>query len=56
MLAEHLPKPGDGKIFVCGPPGLMKHVSGTKAKDKSQGDIDGLLKELGYSASDVYKF
>ena len=24
---------------VCGPPGLMKFVSGGKAKDKSQGEV-----------------
>jgi cytochrome-b5 reductase len=56
MLADYLPKPGDGKIFVCGPPGMMKHVSGGKAKDKSQGEINGLLKEMGYTSTDVFKF
>ena len=24
---------------VCGPPGLVKFVSGDKAKDKSQGEV-----------------
>lgn len=71
---------------MCGPPGMMKHVSGDKAKDYSQGEVirhyvnqlamvlvcskcyflmpsyvvsfqlTGLLKELGYTESMVYKF
>lgn len=24
---------------VCGPPGMMKHISGNKAKDYSQGEV-----------------
>ena len=41
---------------ICGPPGMMKFISGDKAEDKSQGALEGLLKELGYSAEGVYKF
>jgi len=24
---------------VCGPPGMMNHISGDKAKDRSQGEV-----------------
>lgn len=57
MLKEHMPAPGkDAMVFVCGPPGLMNAVSGDKAKDKSQGELTGFLKQLGYSSDMVYKF
>lgn len=26
-------------VQVCGPPGMMKHISGEKAKDYSQGEV-----------------
>ncbi|KAG8362619.1 hypothetical protein BUALT_BualtUnG0057800 [Buddleja alternifolia] len=42
--------------LVCGPPGMMKHISGDKAKDWSQGELTGILKELGYTEDMVYKF
>jgi cytochrome-b5 reductase len=41
---------------VCGPPPMMKAMSGDKAKDKSQGELSGLLKDLGYAAEGVFKF
>jgi len=57
ILKSHLPPPSaDNQIFVCGPPGLMKHVSGDKAPDYTQGELSGLLKKLGYSESNVFKF
>ncbi|ORX88775.1 putative NADH-cytochrome b5 reductase [Basidiobolus meristosporus CBS 931.73] len=57
MISQHLPKPaGDVKILVCGPDGMMRHISGPRARDWSQGGVSGLLKELGYSAEQVYKF
>eukprot|EP00955_Chlamydomonas_euryale_P110606 366009-Chlamydomonas_euryale.AAC.24 len=50
MLKEHLPPPSlDNLVMVCGPPGMMNAVSGNKAPDKSQGELTGLLKELGYT-------
>lgn len=53
-----MPPPGapDAMVFVCGPPGLMNAVSGDKAKDKSQGPLSGMLKDMGYSAERVFKF
>ncbi|KAF7021639.1 hypothetical protein CFC21_034561 [Triticum aestivum] len=57
MVLKGLPGPGeDSLILVCGPPGMMNHISGNKAKDYSQGEVTGLLKDLGYTADMVYKF
>ncbi|KAF3453669.1 hypothetical protein FNV43_RR04110 [Rhamnella rubrinervis] len=57
MAEKGLPGPGeDTLILVCGPPGLMKHVSGDKARDWSQGEVAGILKELGYTEEMVFKF
>lgn len=57
MAVKGLPAPSDDTlILVCGPPGMMEHISGDKAKDYSQGKLTGLLKDLGYSEEMVYKF
>ena len=44
------------KVFVCGPPGLYKAVSGTKKSPSDQGELGGMLKELGYEKEQVFKF
>ncbi|KAF2119298.1 hypothetical protein BDV96DRAFT_487137 [Lophiotrema nucula] len=59
LLKTVLPEPKEGekiKIFVCGPPGLYKAISGGKKSPSDQGELDGYLKELGYSKDQVYKF
>lgn len=57
IVKQHTPPPSDENIvFVCGPPGMMKALSGEKNPDKSQGALSGLLKELGYTEAQVYKF
>lgn len=66
LLKTVLPEPGakgkgegegqDVKIFVCGPPGLYKAVSGNKTSPVDQGELTGMLKELGYEKEQVYKF
>lgn len=57
MVLKGMPAPSDDTlILVCGPPGMMKHISGDKAPDKSQGEVSGLLKDAGYSNEMVYKF
>ena len=57
MIKENMPQNNpDSLILVCGPPGMMNHVSGDKAKDKSQGELAGLLKKMGYEKENVYKF
>ncbi|KAG0142529.1 hypothetical protein CROQUDRAFT_97409 [Cronartium quercuum f. sp. fusiforme G11] len=43
-------------ILVCGPEGMIRAVSGPKAADlSSQGELGGMLKELGYTKDQVYK-
>lgn len=58
LLKEVLPDPKSDniKVFVCGPPGLYKAISGVKPSPQDQGDLTGLLKELGYEKDQVYKF
>lgn len=55
MLKSHLPQ-GNAMVLVCGPPGMMKMISGEKVSPKDQGVVSGLLKELGYTEENVYKF
>ncbi|MCJ1350202.1 MAG: NADH-cytochrome b5 reductase [Icmadophila ericetorum] len=50
------PKTENIKIFVCGPPGMYKAVSGMKPSPTDQGELEGILKELGYTKDQVYKF
>ncbi|KAK2850713.1 NADH-cytochrome b5 reductase [Arthroderma sp. PD_2] len=50
------PKTEGLKVFVCGPPGMYKAVSGGKVSPKDQGELTGILKELGYTKEQVYKF
>src|SRR5947207_14243460 len=59
LLKRLLPEPKEGdkiKIFVCGPPGMYKAISGMKKSPMDQGELDGILKELGYDKEQVYKF
>ena len=57
MIKAHLPPPGpDSLVLVCGPKGMVEMVAGPKGSKDSQGDLSGLLAELGYEASQVYKF
>lgn len=56
-IQKYLPPPSDDNlILVCGPPGMMNSISGSKAPDFSQGELSGLLKELGYEKDQVFKF
>ena len=50
------PKEENIKVFVCGPPGLYKALSGTKPSPQDQGELTGLLADLGYSKDQVFKF
>jgi len=43
------------KVFVCGPPGQVAALAGKKAGMK-QGELGGILKELGYTEDQVHKF
>ncbi|KAL6946722.1 NADH-cytochrome b5 reductase [Hanseniaspora osmophila] len=57
-LRSKLPKPEDQthQIFLCGPPPFMKAYSGEKVSPQDQGQLTGILSELGYSKDQVYKF
>jgi cytochrome-b5 reductase len=58
LLKTVLPEPKSDniKVFVCGPPGMMDSISGSKKSPKDQGELKGILKELGYTPEQVYKF
>lgn len=57
LLATTMPAPSaDSMVFVCGPPPMMEAVSGSKAKDYSQGEVGGMLLGLGYKKDQVFKF
>eukprot|EP01060_Flectonema_neradi_P009281 TRINITY_DN16629_c0_g2_i1.p1 TRINITY_DN16629_c0_g2~~TRINITY_DN16629_c0_g2_i1.p1 ORF type:complete len:288 (+),score=24.15 TRINITY_DN16629_c0_g2_i1:40-903(+) len=59
IIKNYMPKPSEGKIYVCGPPGMMKAISGDKDYESSppkQGPLAGLLKDLSYTSDDVFKF
>ena len=57
LISSKLPKPSnDSMIFICGPPPMYKALSGAKGPKGTQGEIDGALKDLGYTIEQVYKF
>lgn len=61
MIEAYMPKPNEKntKVLICGPTPMMKVISGDKDYSKGspqQGQLDGILKELGYPASQVFKF
>lgn len=57
FLTKNLPQPSkESKVFICGPPGLYKAISGPKTSPTDQGEVTGILADLGYSKEHVYKF
>lgn len=57
VLESNLPKPSpQAHVFVCGPPPLYKAISGVKVSPTDQGEVTGILKELGFDKNDVFKF
>lgn len=55
LLESILPGPlsQNIKIFVCGPLGFYQTISGTKRSPADQGELEGILKELGYNKEQV---
>ncbi|CAI4212005.1 unnamed protein product [Parascedosporium putredinis] len=51
LLEAELARPG--KVFVCGPPAMEQSLVGTKGLLWGK---SGVLQELGYSKSEIYKF
>merc|ERR1712232_150768 len=48
MVKENLPEPSDDHLILfCGPPPMLKAVAGPKGKNYTQGEVGGILKELG---------
>ncbi|KAJ1838371.1 hypothetical protein LPJ70_005488, partial [Coemansia sp. RSA 2708] len=58
MVKKYMPAADRSDVLVaaCGPVPMMKLVSGPKAPDYSQGEVGGILKELGYTSQQVFKF
>merc|ERR1712217_772934 len=61
FLSSAIPAPSpDTLVYVCGPPPMLKAVAGNKKFEKgkppAQGEVGGILKELGYSEDMVFKF
>lgn len=57
FIESHAAKPSEKThLFVCGPPPFMKAYSGEKTSPADQGDLVGILKDLGYSKDQVFKF
>lgn len=58
LLKTVLPEPKENniKLFICGPPPMYKAISGAKVSPKDQGELTGILADLGYSKEQVFKF
>merc|ERR1711871_1626539 len=62
MVSKSLPHPdgANNMIMVCGPPPMYKAVCGPKKFEKGkppkQGEVGGVLKELGFTSEGVFKF
>ncbi|OMJ16652.1 NADH-cytochrome b5 reductase 2 [Smittium culicis] len=59
LIKKYMPSSSlgdDTVIFVCGPPGMVDTVSGPKVNPAVQGPLTGILKELNFSESNVFKF
>ena len=57
FLTANADKPSQkNQVFVCGPPGFMKAYSGEKKSVKKQGELTGILSEIGFTEEQVFKF
>ncbi|KAK7686547.1 hypothetical protein QCA50_010147 [Cerrena zonata] len=58
LISKHIAPPSLGdkvKVFICGPPGQVIAIAGKKDGPR-QGAVGGVLKELGYTEDQVFKF
>jgi len=58
LIQQHIAPASLGekvKVMVCGPPGQVNAIAGKKDGMK-QGQVGGILKELGYTEDQVFKF
>lgn len=59
LLKALLPAPsaaGGVKVLVCGPKDMTAALAGPKTPDFKQGEVGGVLKDLGYKTEQVWKF
>jgi NAD(P)H-flavin reductase len=56
LMFGRLPFSQLAKILICGPPGMVKHLAGELPSKKGQGELGGVLKQMGFEASQVFKF
>lgn len=62
LIRKHMPAPSkDAMVMVCGPPPMMKALSGDKVKNPAtgameQGKVEGVLAKMSYSSENVFKF
>lgn len=57
MVENEMPPPSnDAMILVCGPDRMLDSLCGPKGPNKTQGTVGGILQEIGYTESQVYKF
>eukprot|EP00301_Raphidiophrys_heterophryoidea_P018725 c3733_g1_i1.p1 GENE.c3733_g1_i1~~c3733_g1_i1.p1 ORF type:complete len:272 (+),score=69.56 c3733_g1_i1:51-818(+) len=57
LIKQYLPAPADDSmVFVCGPPAMVSIICGSKGPNFTQGEVDGVLKDLGYTSAHVFKF
>eukprot|EP00928_Gymnodinium_smaydae_P025943 TRINITY_DN20518_c0_g1_i1.p1 TRINITY_DN20518_c0_g1~~TRINITY_DN20518_c0_g1_i1.p1 ORF type:complete len:291 (-),score=56.58 TRINITY_DN20518_c0_g1_i1:44-916(-) len=57
LLEALLPKPAKGvMVMVCGRKEMTEAVAGAKTPDFKQGEVGGVLKKLGYTSDQVWKF
>lgn len=43
------------QVYICGPPSLIESFAGPKVSPREQGELKGILKEIGYTERNVYK-
>lgn len=58
IIKSWIPAPSEENsiVLVCGSPSMMKSLSGDKKGPSDQGPLTGILKDLGYSEAQVFKF
>jgi len=58
LIKQHVASASAGnkvKVYICGPPGQVASIAGKK-DGYNQGQVAGILKELGYTEDQVFKF
>jgi len=57
IVQSYIAPPSDSVlVYICGPPKFVETVSGPLGEKGVQGELSGILKELGYNKDIVFKF